>query len=175
MFTSLQWRHNEHDGISNQQSHDCLLNRLFGHRSKETSKLRITGLCEENSQGTGEFPAQRASNAENVSIWWCHHTASSVLTPRRIYCQLDSRVIPPWFMAAVSGHEDTIASNLLSRGVLWCLAASRANGRSVWQLNIDYPGDGTGEFMFCMSRDGVDGINMIVLVMSIPGLNESRW
>ena len=22
---------------------------------------------------TGEFPAQRASNAENVSIWWCHH------------------------------------------------------------------------------------------------------
>ena len=22
---------------------------------------------------TGEFPAQRASNAENVSIWWRHH------------------------------------------------------------------------------------------------------
>ena len=22
---------------------------------------------------TGEFPAQKASNAENVSIWWCHH------------------------------------------------------------------------------------------------------
>ena len=22
---------------------------------------------------TGEFPAQRASYAENVSIWWCHH------------------------------------------------------------------------------------------------------
>ena len=22
---------------------------------------------------TGEFPAQTASNAENVSIWWCHH------------------------------------------------------------------------------------------------------
>ena len=26
-----------------------------------------------NSQLTGEFPAQRASNAENVSIWWRHH------------------------------------------------------------------------------------------------------
>ena len=25
---------------------------------------------------TGEFPAQRASNAENVSIWWRHHDAS---------------------------------------------------------------------------------------------------
>ena len=22
---------------------------------------------------TGEFPAQRASNAENISIWWRHH------------------------------------------------------------------------------------------------------
>ena len=25
-----------------------------------------------NSPVTGEFPTQRASNAENVSIWWCH-------------------------------------------------------------------------------------------------------
>ena len=24
-------------------------------------------------KGTGEFPAQIASNAENVSIWWRHH------------------------------------------------------------------------------------------------------
>ena len=29
--------------------------------------------CEGNSPVTGEFPAQRASNAENVSIWWRHH------------------------------------------------------------------------------------------------------
>ena len=42
-------------------------------RSKKTSKLRVTGLCEGNSPGTGEFPAQMASNTENVSIWWCHH------------------------------------------------------------------------------------------------------
>ena len=26
-----------------------------------------------NSPGTGEFPAQMANNAENVSIWWRHH------------------------------------------------------------------------------------------------------
>ena len=70
---SLQWRHNEHDGASNHQPRDCLLNRLFRCRSKETSKLRVTGLCEGNSPVTGEFPAQRASNAENVSIWWRHH------------------------------------------------------------------------------------------------------
>ena len=29
-------------------------------------------LCGEFT-GTGEFPAQRASNAENVFIWWRHH------------------------------------------------------------------------------------------------------
>ena len=26
---------------------------------------------------TGEFPAQRASNADNVSIWWRHHVTRS--------------------------------------------------------------------------------------------------
>ena len=49
---TLQWRHNERDGVSKHQPHDSLLNRLFGHRSKKT---------------------QRASKAENVSIWWRHH------------------------------------------------------------------------------------------------------
>ena len=52
---------------------DCLLNRLFRRRSKKTSKLCVTGLCAGNSPGTGEFPAQMASNGENVSIWWRHH------------------------------------------------------------------------------------------------------
>ena len=32
-----------------------------------------TGLHERNSPVTGKFPSQRASNAENVSIWWRHH------------------------------------------------------------------------------------------------------
>ena len=70
---SLRWRHNGHDSVSNHQPHDCILNRLFGRRSKKTWKLRVTGLCVANSPGTGEFPAQMASNAENVSIWWRHH------------------------------------------------------------------------------------------------------
>ena len=38
--------------------------------SKKAPKLRVTGLCAGNSPITGEFPAQRARNAENVSIWW---------------------------------------------------------------------------------------------------------
>ena len=56
---TLLWRHDGHDGVSNHQPHDRLLNSLFGRRSKKTSKLRVTGFS-----GTGEFPAQMASNAE---------------------------------------------------------------------------------------------------------------
>ena len=69
----LQWRHNEHDGVPNHQCLDWLLNRLFRRRPMKTSKFRVTGLCGGNSPVTDEFPAQRASNAENVSIWWRHH------------------------------------------------------------------------------------------------------
>ena len=32
--------------------------------------IRVTGLCLGNSPVNGEFHAQRASNAENASIWW---------------------------------------------------------------------------------------------------------
>ena len=72
-MTTLRWRHNERDSVSNHQLHDCLLNRLFRRWSKKTSKFRVTGLCVGNSPGAGEFPAQMASNAENVPIWWRHH------------------------------------------------------------------------------------------------------
>ena len=75
---TLRWRHNDHAGVSNHQPHGCLLNRLFRRKSKKTSKLRVTGLCAGNSPGTGEFPAQMASYAENVSIWWRHHELVSL-------------------------------------------------------------------------------------------------
>ena len=53
---ALHWRHNEHDGVSNHQPHGCLLNRLFGRRSKKISKLRVTGLCVGNSVTRKMFP-----------------------------------------------------------------------------------------------------------------------
>ena len=43
-----------------------LLNRLFRHRWKKTSKLHVIGLWAGNSPVPGEFPAQRTNNAENV-------------------------------------------------------------------------------------------------------------
>ena len=64
----LSWRNNEHDGVSNHWRLDCLLSRLFRHGSKKTSKLSATGLCAGNSPGTGEFPTEKANNAEAISI-----------------------------------------------------------------------------------------------------------
>ena len=55
--TTLQWCLNGRDSVSNHQSNDCLLNRLFRRRSKTTPKLCVTGLCAGKSPGTGGFPA----------------------------------------------------------------------------------------------------------------------
>ena len=66
---TLLWRHNGCDGVSKHQPHDYLLNRLFRRRSNKTSKSALLTLCEGDSRVT----AQRASNAENVSIWRRHH------------------------------------------------------------------------------------------------------
>ena len=57
----IQWRHNDCNGVWNHQRLDCLLNCLFRCRSKETSKLRVTGLGEANPLLTIGFPSQRAS------------------------------------------------------------------------------------------------------------------
>ena len=66
---------------------------------KKTSKLLVIGLYAGNSPGTGEFPAQRASNAENVSIWWRHH--ENYLSFRIL--QLPPRWIWDWIK--ISSHN----------------------------------------------------------------------
>ena len=64
---------------------DRLLNRLFRHRSKNMSKLRATGLYEGNPPVAGGFPSDRASNAENVSIWWRHHEDDTIWSKLNSY------------------------------------------------------------------------------------------
>ena len=54
------------------------MNHLFSRRPKKTSKLRVTGLCEDNPTATGGFPSQRAGNEGNVSVWWHHHVRRAV-------------------------------------------------------------------------------------------------
>ena len=63
-----------------------LFTQAFRHRSKKTSKLRVTGLCTGNSPVTGEFPAQRPATRKIFPFddvimvcyvlrgrfcWWC--------------------------------------------------------------------------------------------------------
>ena len=68
-MVSLQLRHNDRNGVANNQPHDHLLNRLFKAPIKENIKAPHHWPREGNSP----VPAQRASNTENVSIWWRHH------------------------------------------------------------------------------------------------------
>ena len=56
-------------------------------------KLHVTGLCAGNSPGTGEFPAQMASNAENVSVSWRHHE-------KHVRC--GSVIVSAWFLSLAS-------------------------------------------------------------------------
>ena len=77
IFKSLHTTVHYND-VSNLQRLHCLINCWFRRRWKKTSKLRVTGLCAGNSPVAGEFPAQKASNAENVSIWWRHHEHRAV-------------------------------------------------------------------------------------------------
>ena len=71
----FMWIHYERLRNHNKAKHNktvCIFLGIYC-RSKKTSMLRVTGPCAGNSPVTGEFPAQRASNEENVSIWWHHH------------------------------------------------------------------------------------------------------
>ena len=142
-ISSLQWRHNERDGVSNHQRHDCLLNRLYRRRSKKTSKLRFTSLCAGNSPVTGEFPAQKASNVEKCShlitsswtittctnlgsIQYVNHiniSISSTLRFERIldeFCQIVFRESDKSGLAELVGeYKDANGVYLLDWCVIW--------------------------------------------------------
>ena len=102
-------RANYHDsnnvrhGVSNHQYLDCLLSRLFRHSSKKTSQLRVTGLCGGNPPVTGGFPSQRASGAENVSIWW----------RQRVMRLLSSRCLL-WHVSSLSDGTKPLLGTILA-------------------------------------------------------------
>ena len=60
-------------------------------KHQSSASLAVVG----NSPGTGEFPAQMASNAENVSIWRRHHRRSLLSMPilRRGYYLFIKRMV----------------------------------------------------------------------------------
>ena len=77
---TLQWCQNERQGVSCHRRLDWLIKPLFRRRSKKISKLRITGLCEENPPGNSDssrkgpvtqkmFPFDGVVMTSDIS-WW---------------------------------------------------------------------------------------------------------
>ena len=72
-YRSLQWRHNGHDSVPKTPA-SRLLTQLFIQTQIEGNiKAPRHWPLWGNSPGTGEFRAQMASYAENVSIWLRRH------------------------------------------------------------------------------------------------------
>ena len=85
-------------------------------RSKTLSTLRVAGLCEENSPMAGEFPAQRASNMENVSTWWRHHGQNRPVSNRKGKQQSANRGYIVWMYCI---YQYVFNTKLLSRCILF--------------------------------------------------------
>ena len=87
---TLRWRHNGRDSVPNHQPHDCLLNSLFGCRSKKhQSSASLAFVWGIHRGPVNSPPTQMASNAENVSIWWRHHDYENngyTMTSLRLRC-----------------------------------------------------------------------------------------
>ena len=98
--------------IKNHRCLECLLKCLFRGRSKNTSKLCVTGLCEGNPPVTGEFPTQRASNLENLPIWWRNH--ANQLHKSTAYQHLKS----PWSLSMVD-PDNSLWITKMSRSWSW--------------------------------------------------------
>ena len=120
----LQWHHNERDCASNHGCLHCLLNRLFRRRSKKTLKLSVTGCCEGNSPVTGEFPAQRTSNAENASIWLRHHVIwipyPTWPLPRGVYARI---LCHKWIPVPIYCPVGSVCTALIAKW-MYCFAKS---------------------------------------------------
>ena len=95
---TLHWYRNERDGVTNHQLHDCLLNRLFRHRSKETSKLCVTGLCE----GIHRWPVNSPHKGP-VTRKCFHLMTSSWLS---VTCSVSQLKMHPWhgYTFYIIGH-----------------------------------------------------------------------
>ena len=87
---------------------------------KHQSPASQAFLCAGNSPVTSEFPTQKASNAENVSIWWRHHD-----TPYWEYGEVNKRKF--WSARNLKKTGDPMAAKLLSneRVTSWLHVCSR--------------------------------------------------
>ena len=105
-YKTLQWRHDERDGVSNHRRLDCLLDHLFRHRLKKTSKLHIRWLAFVRG-------IHRASNAENVSIWLRHHVSSLQWLYTDFWQQIQSSRFCSFYNVYMRSGQSTLRSIVL--------------------------------------------------------------
>ena len=71
-IASLQWRHNERNGVSNHRRLVCSTVCSGADQRKHQSSASLAFVMGIHRWPV-DSPAQRASSAENVSIWWRQH------------------------------------------------------------------------------------------------------
>ena len=112
--------------------------RLLSHpfiqaQIKETSKIRVTGLCVGNSPVTGEFPAQMASNTKKFHFMTSScgfrslsHVSSELwmLARLKFYCAEVSWYLPFHYIDVIM---TTIASQITSLMVVYSTVYSDAD------------------------------------------------
>ena len=145
LFATLRWRHNGRDSVSNHQPHDCLLKGLFRRRSKNTSKLRVTGLCVGNSPGPVNSPhkwpvTRKMNKCDDVIMdtWVFQHdsaTEKSIVSKRDLarfvfmtsvgwisYIAMKKKIYWPFFMKLnkIELSDKTYFNNCsMSECIIW--------------------------------------------------------
>ena len=64
----------KHDVWNHRLLH-CFSTVCFDVHQRKHQSFVLLVLCEGNPPVTGGFPSQKASNAESISMRWCHHVA----------------------------------------------------------------------------------------------------
>ena len=128
IYNSLWWRHNDHDSVSIHQPDECLLNRLFRRRSKKTSKLRVTGLCEGNSPGPVNSPhkgpvTRKMFPFDDVIISWITADIATLRRSQTVSVRVRASCLP------ATSHRLNRSVSLLLNGI------PRETSRNMFEIN----------------------------------------
>ena len=122
---------------SKHRSFDWLFNRLCGPTSRKHRSLHYWPFVRGIHQWPGEFPAQRASNAEKADIWWRHHGRHSTTRQRLPYKYGD---VMTWMRFVKSINRSPVAGfpSRASYGDPWYFLNKRLSKQS-WRLWYETP------------------------------------
>ena len=114
------------------------------NQRKHQSSVSLA-FCAGNSPVTVEFPTQKASNAENVSNWWCHHLFINWIKERhqlKYYFEFNPQTAGNarvrtqhcgyWFFGAKAAPDSKVHGAIM--GPTWVLSAP--DGPHVCPINL---------------------------------------